>query len=288
MNFFNKKGNSILIFVIIALVVSIGFFMLFQFSTSPVLVVSGSIPAGTKITQDMLLDGTIEIKEAANSLINEYTVKSFDEIVGKYAKENLNPGKMIFSYDVASSSDLRNNPYLQQHDLEAITIDSSNQVGLSKKVIRGDKVNIYGIYNYDFSHLFNDVGANGIPATGENAVKSIPLSALPVEIQDVFLKNGYTPESTITAKDITISKLLLQNVPIIQVDKEEDGDLKAITIGVDPNQAEGIYLTLNTGKIGMSIIPYLEDEYVEKDTKGSISFNELKNMGTIRDVEYNR
>lgn len=276
MKFLNRKGNSVIIVVIIAAVVSLGLFAYLSFSTTTAFVVENNvIQAGTKITKDMLTDGTIAMKEIPKSLANDYIITDFDEINGMYVKDALKPGKIIFSYDIAKNGDLRSNEILTTYNLEAVTLTSEQIMGLSDVANKNDKVNVYGTYNYDFKNLRDAFGGQGFP-----------VSALVPEVQKVFIENGYNTTDVITAEEVTITKLLLQNVPIVDVKKDEDDDsIKKVTIGVEPEHAEAIYLTLQTtGKVGLTVLPYSDGNYVEKETKGSITTLELKNGGIINDV----
>lgn len=276
MKFLNRKGNSVIIVVIIAAVVSLGLFAYLSFSTTTAFVVENNvIQAGTKITKDMLTDGTIAMKEIPKSLANDYIITDFDEINGMYVKDALKPGKIIFSYDIAKNGDLRSNEILTTYNLEAVTLTSEQIMGLSDVANKNDKVNVYGTYNYDFKNLKDAFGGQGFP-----------VSALVPEVQKVFIENGYKTTDVITAEEVTITKLLLQNVPIVDVKKDEDDDsVQKVTIGVEPEHAEAIYLTLQTtGKVGLTVLPYSDGNYVEKETKGSITTLELKNGGVINDV----
>lgn len=277
MKFLNRKGNSVIIVVVIAAVVALGLFAYLSFNTTTAFVVENSvIQAGTKITKDMLTDGTIVMKEVPKSLANDYIITDFDEINGMYVKDVLKPGKIIFSYDIAKSGDLRSNEILTTYNLEAVTLTSEQIMGLSDVVNKNDKVNVYGTYNYDFKNLKDTFGGQGFP-----------VSALVPEVQKVFIANGYKATDIITADEVTITKLLLQNVPIVDVKKDEENNdsIEKVTIGVEPEHAEAIYLTLQTtGKVGLTVLPYADGNYVEKNTKGSITTLELKNSGVINDV----
>jgi len=275
MKIFDKRGNSVIIVVIIAAVVALGLFAYLQLNTTTAFVVQNAvIQSGTKITQDMLTDGTIVMKEIPKSLSNDYIITDFDEINGMYVKDSIKPGKIIFSYDIAKSGDLRNNDILTTYDLEAVTLNADQMTGLSDVANKGDKVNVYGTYTYDFGSLNDAYGGQGFP-----------VSALVPEVQKVFIANGYKPTDLINADEVTITKLLIQNVPIVDVKKDEYDIIQKVTIGVEPKHAESLYLTINkTGKIGLTVLPYNDGNYVEKDTKGSISTMELKTSGTINDV----
>lgn len=277
MRFFNRKGNSnsIIIVVFVAAAVAIGLFVYLNLNTTTAFIAEGVIQSGTKITQDMLTDGTIVMKEIPKSLANEYLITDFDEINGMYVKDSLKPGKPIFSYDIAKTGDLRNNEILTTYDLEAVTLTSEQITGLSDAVNKNDKVNVYGTYEYSFKNLKDAFGGQGFP-----------VSALLPELQQVFFANGFKPTDVITADEVTVTKLLLQNVPIVDVKKDEYDNIEKVTIGVEPEHAEAIYLTLHTtGKVGLTVLPYNDGNYAEKTTKGSITALELKNSGVINDVE---
>lgn len=274
MKFINRKGNSILIVVLIAAVVAIGLFVYLNLNTTTAFVVQGVISSGTKITEDMLTDGTIVMREIPKSLANEYIITDFDEINGMYVKDTLKPGKIIFSYDIAKTGDLRNNEILTTYGLEAVTLKSDQITGLSDVVNKNDKVNVYGTYTYSFGNIKETYGGQGFP-----------VSALVPELQEVFIANGFKPTDIITADEVTVTKLLLQNVPVVDVKKDEYDEIEKVTIGVEPEHAELIYLTLHTtGKVGLTILPYSDGDYVEKTTKGSMTTLELKNQGVINDV----
>ena len=180
MKIFDKRGNSVIIVVIIAAVVALGLFAYLQLNTTTAFVVQNAvIQSGTKITQDMLTDGTIVMKEIPKSLSNDYIITDFDEINGMYVKDSIKPGKIIFSYDIAKSGDLRNNDILTTYDLEAVTLNADQMTGLSDVANKGDKVNVYGTYTYDFGSLNDAYGGQGFP-----------VSALVPEVQKVFIAIG--------------------------------------------------------------------------------------------------
>ena len=70
---------------------AIGLFVYLNLNTTTAFIAEGVIQSGTKITQDMLTDGTIVMKEIPKSLANEYLITDFDEINGMYVKDSLNP-----------------------------------------------------------------------------------------------------------------------------------------------------------------------------------------------------
>lgn len=282
----NRKGNSksFIVVMMLAIIVAIGTFVYLKTNDVKVYLANDVIPAGTKITSDMLVDGTILVREVSASLTNKYVISDFKEIEDFYVKETLRPGKIIYSYDMAKEENLRSNEILTAYDLEAVTIDIGHQEGISHAANRGDKVNVYGTYVYDLSPLF-EISLMEDEDGEIQEIAGIPVSFLPIEFQEVFYENGYDEDYLINSKDITITKLLLQNVPIVDVRKNEQGKIEDVTLGLEPEHAEAIYLTLRTGRIGLSVLPYIDGNYVEKETKGSISFGELRNKGIINDVE---
>lgn len=274
-----KKGNTIAIVILIAAVTSLGAFAYLQLSTTNAYVATKTIEPGTKITKEMLSDGTLKLTQVprhmlSKELTNDYLVKGFDTVEDKFLKEGLKPGKLLFLYDVASNKDTRNNEILKEQNLEAININFDSNLGSPSNVNRGDRVNLYGVYTYDLTSM---PGNNG---------SGVPVSSLSSELKDVFIKNGYSESSIIKGQNFTVSKLLLQNVPIVDVDKEKDTDkVLGVTVGIDPNQTEAVLLTMKTGKIGFSLLPYQAGDYNTKQTKGSVSTGELINKGTIGDLK---
>lgn len=282
----NRKGNSksFIVVMMLAIIVAIGTFVYLKTNDVKVYLANDVIPAGTKITSDMLVDGTILVREVSASLTNKYVISDFKEIEDFYVKETLRPGKIIYSYDMAKEENLRSNEILTAYDLEAVTIDVGHQEGISHAANKGDKVNVYGTYVYDLSPLF-EISLMEDEDGEIQEIAGIPVSFLPIEFQEVFYENGYDEDYLINSKDITITKLLLQNVPIVDVRKNDQGKIEDVTLGLEPEHAEAIYLTLRTGRIGLSVLPYVDGNYIEKETKGSISFGELRNKGIINDVE---
>ena len=156
-------------------------------------------------------------------------------------KDSLKPGKPIFSYDIAKTGDLRNNEILTTYDLEAVTLTSEQITGLSDVVNKNDKVNVYGTYEYSFKNLKDTFGGQGFP-----------VSALLRDFSKYCLQ-WFQATDVITADEVTVTKLLLQNVPIVDVKKDEYDNIEKVTIGVEPEHAEAIYLTLHTtGKVGLT------------------------------------
>lgn len=274
MNLLNRKGNSIIIVVVIAALVAFGLFAYLQLNNTTAFVVESSISRGTVITRDMLTDGTIVMKEIPKTLANDYLITDFEEMNGMYVRDTLKPGKIIFAYDLASSGNLRSNEILTTYNLEAVTLRAEQVQGLSDIVDKGDKVNIYGTYEYDLSNIKDIHGG-----------LSFPVAALNKELQEVFLANGYQLEDEIDSDAVTVTKLLLQNVPVVDVTRDEYDSIVKISIGVEPEHAEAIYSTLQTtGSVGITVLPYNDGNYVEKETKGTISSLELSKKGTIEDV----
>ena len=152
----NRKGNSksFIVVMMLAIIVTIGTFVYLKTNDVKVYLANDVIPVGTKITSDMLVDGTILVREVSASLTNKYVISDFKEIEDFYVKETLRPGKIIYSYDMAKEENLRSNEILTAYDLEAVTIDIGHQEGISHAANRGDKVNVYGTYVYDLSPLF--------------------------------------------------------------------------------------------------------------------------------------
>lgn len=282
----NRKGNSksFIVVMMLAIIVAIGTFVYLKTNDVKVYLANDVIPAGTKITSDMLVDGTILVREVSASLTNKYVINDFKKIEDFYVKETLRPGKIIYSYDMAKEENLRSNEILTAYDLEAVTIDVGHQEGISHAANRGDKVNVYGTYVYDLSPLF-EISLMEDEDGEIQEIAGIPVSFLPMEFQEVFYENGYDEDYLINSKDITITKLLLQNVPIVDIRKNDQGKIEDVTLGLESEHAEAIYLTLRTGRIGLSVLPYVDGNYIEKETKGSISFGELRNKGIINDVE---
>lgn len=271
---FRKGKASIIIPLVIAFITSMVVFGYMQFNTTTAYISQGVIKPGTKITEEMLNDGTIEVKQIPKSMTNKYLITDFNLIKGKYAKYHINPGHPIYLYDIAKDNDLRTNENLVKYGLEAVSIPVNRNSGISNSVKVGDRVNIYGIYSYNINSL----------ATTNGGYNSVLVKDLPTALQEIFKANGYSENTRISGEEITVSKLLIQNVPIVDVEKY-DGELKSVTVGLEAKHLELIHLTMKTGRIGFSLLPYNDNGYIEKNTKGAISTLELSIKGTLHDGE---
>ncbi|QUH22028.1 hypothetical protein [Alkaliphilus sp. B6464] len=271
---FIKKGNvSFIIPIIVAFLVAMVVFGYMQFNTTTAYISSEFIKPGTKITKEMLNDGTITIKQISKSIANEHLISDFDLIQDKYAKYNINPGHPIYSYDIATSNDLRTNQELVSMNLEAISVPVGQGSGLSNNVKVSDRVNVYGVYTYE-------VGKVAVGIGGEHA--GVAVKDLSPALQDVFIANGYSLDAQIAGEQISVSKLLLQNVAVVDVETYEE-EVQSVTIALEPKHAELIHLTMKTGKIGLSLLPYSDGGYVEKETNGAISTLELNIKGVFQE-----
>jgi hypothetical protein len=266
--------------LIIAVVAAVGVFAYMQLNTTMAYVSRAYITPGTQITTDMLNDGTIELVQVTKSMTNEYLISDFNQIEGRYAKYNINPGHPIYAYDIAKSSDLRTNETLVSQNLEAITIPMENAYGITPDVQVGDHINMYGIYEYEIKSITDS-------STTTEDGSPILVSQLPQTIQEIFLANGYTKDQNVSSDAIRMSKLQIQNVPVVAVNTNKDAEnpeVVSISVGLNSHDAELIFLAKKTGNdVGMTLLPYSKDGYEEKTTTGVIESNELSIKDIYRD-----
>lgn len=255
-----KRGSSgtSTITLVLAGLIAVGAFAFFTSQNVDVLVAKGDIPVGTKITSDMI-GTTIQVVSVPKDLTNEFSITNQNQIIDTYVLNNLSDGKLIFSTDIASEKNLRENKYLKELNLEAVTIERDKTTGITNSIATGDRLNLYSIIDVSIS--------------SPEGLESVEISSLHKNIQDILIENGYKIDQTIGTGDYTFSKLLVQNVPVVEVERghlENEGneDIKTISVGLKPEESEMLYLTMNTGKVGISILPFSEKDYEVEDTKG--------------------
>lgn len=257
----NRKGNGKAFVVIVASVVSIGIFVVSQLTNTTAYVATKAIPSGTKITDEYLQDGSIVAKSIPKSLTNEYTIKKFEDISGQFLKYPVGPGKTIFSFDFAGESDLRNNALLRENNLEGLTLNVADVIGGSSNITLNDRLNIYTTDKIDLSK-FVDSGN-----------QTVLLSDLPEDIKNIFVEiGGFEESDEITVGEYRYTKLLAQNVPVVEIKKDENDNVVSFTMGVTTTMAENIFLSYQTGTLAMNILPYNEDGYKQKESKGTLEF----------------
>lgn len=254
----NFKDNTKMVIIGVAGVVALGVFGYMQLSTTTVYVATQAIMSNTQITEDMLGSGIIKAKSVPRSLTNESSIKNFSEISGQFLKFPLGPGKQIFTYDFAGETDMRNNTILREQNLEALSLHSDSVINSVESLSLNDRINIYSIEEIDLSTFTEE--------------QMILVSDLPEDVQKIFIEaGGLKPESKIGVSNYKYSKMIAQNVPIVEVTKNVDtGEVNQFVLGVTPSISENIYLVMDEGKLSFNILPYSEKEYKIKDTKGTL------------------
>lgn len=252
------KDNSKMVIIGVAGIVALGVFAYMQLSTTNVYVATDAIMSNTQITEDMLSSGLIKAKSVPRSLTNEASIKNFADISGQFLKFPLGPGKQIFTYDFARESDMRNNKILREQNLEALSLYSDSVVNSVGSISINDRVNLYSVEEIDLSAFSEE--------------QMILVSDLPTDVQKIFIEaGGLTTESKIGVNKYKYSKLIAQNIPVVEVVKDIDtSDVNQFVLGVTPNISENIYLAVENGKLGINILPYNEKEYKVKDSKGTL------------------
>lgn len=253
-----RRGSSKMIVIGVAAGVAIAIFGYLQLSTTTVYQATTAIPSGTEITQDMLSSGTIVAKSVPNSLANSASIKDFSDIEGGFVKYPIGPDQIIYSYDMAGESDVKNNKILREQNLEALTINADEVLGGVEAIANNDRTNIYAISTVKLS-IYTDAD-------------TITLGELPDELKETFMKaTGKSEEDSIAVGDYKISKLIAQNVPIVEVNKDnESNKVVSFTIGVTDEISQNIYLSMETGNLGINILPYSEKNYKVKSGTGAI------------------
>lgn len=247
-----------------------------QLSTTTVYVATQAIMSNTQITEDMLGSGIIKAKSVPRSLANESSIKNFSEISGQFLKFPLGPGKQIFTYDFAGESDMRNNSILREQNLEALSLFADSVINSVGSVSINDKVNLYSIEEIDLSTFSEE--------------QMILVSDLPEDVQKIFIEaGGLKPESKIGVNKYKYSKMIAQNIPVVEVTKNVDtGEVNQFVLGVTPSISENVYLAIDEGKLSFNILPYSEKEYKIKDSKGTLQNLQIvgeKNNDKTKDKE---
>lgn len=270
----SKRGNAKIATLLIAGAVSLGIFGYMQLTTTTVYVCDGVITAGTQITEDLLSDGTIIAKSVPKSLTNEGSIKNFNDVKGEFAKYPIGPGKMLFSYDIAGETDIRNNPIIRNQNLEALTLKIDSVIGASDALRANDRVNVYTIQEVDLSKYTED--------------SFVEVGKLPDNIKELFITLGdFSETDKVATGEYQYSKLLAQNIPVIDVVADLESSVSTdFVIGVTADMTESILLAMKTGSIGMNILPYSENGYKIKESKGSIQYIQVaKESEIIKDTK---
>lgn len=306
MKFF-KKGKSsataLLSVLAVALITALAIIAYFSMTTVYVFVANKTIPEGTKITAELVKSGALVQKEINKTFFKDigenYIVTDANSLIGQYIQSEQKKGKILYSYDVASRYDIRTNPYLQDNKFEAFTLSTGSFTsGKATNLLeKGDRINIYAVYTLDLSALktVKQYEANtGFVATDDFGSEDsstianaygIKVSELPTYAQDICLASGMNPEDFIYEDEITLAKLMWQNVPIINVTKTEadnaaNTNVSEIIIGVDSKTAEQLLILMEKGKIGCTLLPYTDGEYTAIDNTGSTDFA-INNFGKV-------
>ena len=277
MKILNRKGKAgMFITLIVSAVLALAYFGYTQFTTTTGYVVQNTLEPGTEITQELLNSGDIVIKQIPKDLVTDSTIPDFDLIDGRYLKNTLTPGHIISAHDIAKTSDLRTNEDLVAMNLEAVSIPVSPESGVPSTTKVGDRVNVFGVYTYEIANMIRN-------SAGE--MENLTVATLPESLKKLYLANGYKEDSPLMNEQITVSKLLLQNVPVVSTESTEEGELQRVILGLESKHAELIHITMSTGKIGMSLLPFSEGGYIEEVTDGVISTLELNINGTFKSGE---
>ena len=280
MNKFFKKGksNSVGIFatLIIACLTFAAVFFYFQFTRIYVVVANKTIPAGTQITSAMLQDESIKLKEINKTFFDEqelpWVVQDINSLENQYVQSELKRGKIIYSYDIASRYDIRTNPYLQDNNYEAFALTTGTfSLGKTTNLLeKGDRINIYAVYNLDLSSLkeIKEYETASGSWGGDGGIANyygVRVSELPEYAKDICVNAGMKETDFIYEDEITLARLVYQNVPIINITKTGTDPLTAsiseMIIGVDSKTASELYVLMEKASLGCTLLPYINGEY---------------------------
>lgn len=267
-----RRGNTKLIIIGIAAAVSLGIFAYLQMTTTTVYMAKTAINSGTQITQDLLSSGTIVAKSVPKSLVNSASIKNFDDINEKFVKFPIGPDQLIYSYDMAGESDVKNNSILREQNLEALTINADEILGGCEALANNDRVNIYAIETIKLSTF--------------TEADMITIGELPDNLKNIFMEaTGKSEGEQIAVGDYKVSRCVAQNVPVVEVNKDnETNKIVSFTVGVTNSISQNIYLSMETGSLGVNILPYSENTYKVKEGSGTVeSLQYLGSSEVIKD-----
>ncbi|MFW6046378.1 MAG: hypothetical protein ACOCP4_01115 [Candidatus Woesearchaeota archaeon] len=274
-NLLNKRGKiPMVIPFLLAFLLAGGMFLYMSFNTETVYMVDGKVlEAGTQITEALLTDGTLVMKEANKDLISKPVITSLDSIKGKYVSQDIYPGRQLTAHDFIENNNVVNDKTLRENNLEAVDLSVIELTSFNEELEKGQKVNVYSSYEYDLDGYRDQ-------ETNELLVDNLDL-----KLKKLFLDNGYSEESNIKADTVIVTKLILQNVPVIKALRNDENELMKVSLGTDSESAEIIYHSLKTGEVSLSLIPNTDNDYVPKETKGTVTLLELVGEKTIQSEE---
>lgn len=315
----NKQTSftiALVVTVIVALAAMFGVIAYYQFTTTYAYVVNKNIDAGTQITAEMLDSQVIQRVSIPKTLDSNNLIKDFNQINKKFILYDLKPGKMVFTYDVATEYNIRTLPIIAENNFEAFTVKKSSfAAGTPTNVINtGDRINIYTVSTYDLSEIKaikqqafvsgNAAGSltatvntdnGGLAVVGGTTTTVSPtetmmeqlgikVSELPENIREVCLDSGLDEDFVIYQDSITVAKLTWQNVPVASVlkttgENASSTSISEIVFAVDSQTAEEMYVALQTCQLGFTMLPYIDGDYTVIDNTGTTDIDLYTNFG---------
>lgn len=295
---FLKKGSgastSIIATIVVALITVVAILAYFSMTTVYVIVANKTIPAGTKITAELLAENAIVQKEINKTFFSDeelaWVIQDTNSLEGQYVQSELKRGKIIYSYDIADRYDIRTNPYLVDNNYEAFALTTGSfSIGKTTNLLeKGDRINIYAVYTLDLSTLKNikeyeTAGGGWVSDDFEGSTTNtiadaygVKVNELPSYAQEICINAGMDPEDYIYEDEITLAKLMYQNVPIINITKVGDDptntSISEMIIAVDSKTAEELLVLMQTGSLSCTLLPYTDGEYTVVDNTGTTDF----------------
>lgn len=113
----------------------------FDVQTVPVLVATKAIPKNTLISDEMVI-----IKKMPSDIVNSLSVKSFEEIKGRIAKESIEANEQVLTTKL-NSLDMKDNSlsYLVKNGYRAMTVKTDEIIGVGNYIKKGDFVDVAAI-----------------------------------------------------------------------------------------------------------------------------------------------
>lgn len=300
---------TIVLVIIIASIAAFGVIAYQQFTTTYAYVAAVEIPAGTKITSQMIDKKNIQRVSVSKQFEGTNIIQDSKLMVGRFTQDTIKPGKMIFSYDLAPSYDLRVNPILQENGYEAFTVKKSHFAagGTTNLLEEEDRINIYTVTTFDLSDIKSVkqnsaitgsgsyISGGGLGVMGAEDETSmtgpsysptselmknlgVAVNELPDNIKKICLDSGLDEDHIFYEDTITIARLTWQNVPIVNLVKSTgataaEASISEITLGVDNQTAEEMYVAMQTSQLGFTVLPYIDGEYTVIDNTGTTNIN---------------
>ncbi|MFQ5878692.1 MAG: Flp pilus assembly protein CpaB [Dehalococcoidia bacterium] len=230
----------------------------------PVVMAKQAIPAGTRITAEML-----EVRLVPTDLVLSNSFEATEPIADKVARFPIAAGEQVLATDVALSavavgSQATDVPlsFIVPPGMRAVSVPVSEVVSAGGLLRPGDFVDIIGIFDV----VFYGVDADD-PTSKEEVDKYVTMTVLQnVEVLAV----AQTLEAVLPTTGGPEGSGADQRVPIER--PEADPEATTVTLAVTPQEAQRLFMAEEKGELKLALRPLGETEELPLEPLADIDF----------------